>query len=114
MADRSSWSLVASVLAAIGTAAGCALPLALMLAGVGTSWLSTLHQLRPLMPYFVIATAGSLAYAAWLTFRKTKTNPSGDVCMDARAQRRRKLLFCVVLIVNAGMFLVPFLLIYLA
>lgn len=112
MADRSSWSLAASVMASIGAAAGCALPLTLMLAGVGTSWLSTLHQLQPFIPYFVIATAGALAYAGWLIFRKTKTSQPGDACVDAGAQRR-KLLFWVVLVVNAGMLFVPFLLIYL-
>lgn len=98
-------------MASIGAAAGCALPLTLVLAGVGTSWLSTLHQLQPLVPLFAIATAGALAYAGWLIFRKTKTSQPGDVCVDASAQRRRKLLFWFVLVVNAGMLFVPFLLI---
>jgi len=100
-------------MASIGVAAGCALPLTLMLAGVGTSWLSTLHQLQPLIPYFVIATAGALAYAGWLIFRKAKTSQPGDPSVDASAQRRRKFLFWVVLVVNAGMLFAPLLLIYL-
>jgi FtsH-binding integral membrane protein len=99
-------------MASIAAAAGCGVPLVLVLAGVGASWLSTLHRLKPLMPVFVIATVGSLAYAAWHIFRRTKTHQSGHVCVDASAQRRRKLLFWFVLVLNAGMLLVPLLLIY--
>ncbi len=113
MADRYSWSLVASVMASIRAAAGCALPLALVLAGVGTSWLSTLHQLQPFVPFFAIATAGALAYAGWLILRKTKTTQSGVVCVDTSAQRRRKRLFWFVLVINAGLLFVAIPLIYL-
>lgn len=112
MANRSSWSLVASVMASIGAAAGCGIPLALVLAGVSASWLSTLHRLQPLVPVFAIATVGALAYAAWHIFRKTETSPPGYVCVDAGAQRRRKLLFWFVLVLNTGLLLVSFLLIY--
>lgn len=99
-------------MASIGAAAGCAVPLTLVLAGVGASWLSTLHRLQPLVPVFATATVGALAYAAWHTFRKTNTSQPGHVCIDAGVQRRRKLLFWFVLVLNVGLLLVSFFLIY--
>lgn len=112
MADRSSWSLVTSVIASVGAAAGCALPLVLVLAGVGGSWLSMLHQLQPFVPVFSLASLASLAYAAWKIFGKPRPSQMEQSCPNGTPVRTRKGVFWVVLVANAGMLVVAFFLVY--
>jgi mercuric ion transport protein len=84
----------------------------LLLAGVGTSWLGTVHRLQPLWPVFMVITAGTLGYAAWRIFRTPKPGDWERACANVGELRRRKALFWVAVVLNAGMFLGTYLLFY--
>jgi mercuric ion transport protein len=109
MTDRFGWSLATSVIASIGTAAGCAVPLVLVLAGIGGTWLSSLHRMQRFMPVFVIASIAALGYAAWNLFGKAKMS---DACQRGPARHTRRALFWFVLVLNAGMLLAPLVILY--
>lgn len=108
MQDRSNLSLAASVVAGLGASVCCVLPLVLVMAGLGGSWLSTLTALAPYRPIFVVAAVAALFFAYRGIFNQTEVCEPGQACADPRVQRRRKVAFWVVATVVVGLLTFPY------
>jgi mercuric ion transport protein len=98
MQDRSNLSLAASVVAGLGASVCCVLPLVLVMAGLGGSWLASLKALEPFRPFF--------AYRG--IFNKAEVCEPGQACAEPRVQRRRKAVFWVVTTVVVGLLTFPY------
>lgn len=108
MQDRSQLSLIASVVAGLGASVCCALPLLLVMAGLGGSWLATLTALEPFRPIFVAASVLALFFAYRGIFTKTEVCEPGRACADPRVQRRRKTVFWIVAVFVVGLLSFPY------
>lgn len=107
MQDRSSLSLAASVVAGLGASACCVLPLVLVMAGLGGSWLATFRAFEPYRPIFVAAAVIALFFAWRAIFRTAEVCAPGQACAEPRVQRRRKAVFWVVATVVVGLLTFP-------
>ena len=105
---RSMLALGAGVLAGLGASVCCVLPLVLVMAGLGGSWLSTLTAFAPYRPIFLAAAAVALFFAYRGIFRKAEVCEPGQVCADPRVQRNRKAVFWVVATIVAGLLAFPY------
>lgn len=108
MQDRSNLSLAASVVASLGASVCCVLPLALVMAGLGGSWLATLKVVEPYRPIFVAAAVIALCFAWRGIFRTAAVCEPGQACADPRAQRRRQRLFWGVATLVVGLLTFPY------
>lgn len=108
MQDRSMLALGASVLAGLGASVCCVLPLVLVMAGLGGSWLATLKVLEPYRPIFVAAAVVALFFAYRQIFRKAEVCEPGQACAEPRVQRRRKTVFWSVATVVVGLLTFPY------
>lgn len=108
MKDRSSLSLAASVLAGVGASVCCVLPLGLVLAGVGGSWLATLRAFEPYRPIFAAVALVALGFAWHGIFRRAAVCAPGQVCADPQVLRRRKATFIVVATIVFALLAFPY------
>lgn len=108
MQARSTLPLAASVLAGVGASVCCVLPLVLVLAGLGGSWLSILRSFEPVRPYFAIAAVIALGFAWHGIFRNASACEPGQVCAAPAVQRRRKVLFWIVAAAVIGLLTFPY------
>lgn len=108
MQDRSNLSLAVSVVAGLGASVCCVLPLALVTAGLGGSWLSTLTAFAPYRPIFVGAAVVALFFAYRGIFSKAEVCEPGQACADPRVQRNRKAAFWVVATIVVGLLTFPY------
>lgn len=108
MQDRPNLSLGASVVAGIGASVCCVLPLVLVMAGLGGSWLSTFRAFEPYRPIFVVAALMALYFAWRGIFRKTEVCAPGEVCAIPHVQLRRKQVFWVVAITVVSLLTFPY------
>jgi len=108
MQDRSKLSLAASVVASLGASVGCGLPLVLVMAGLGGSWLATLKALEPFRPIFVAGAVVALFFAYRGIFRTAAVCEPGQACADPHVQRRRKLVFWGVATLVVGLITFPY------
>lgn len=86
-------TLWASALAAIGASLCCVAPLVLVSLGLGGAWLSTLTQLEPYRPIFVVLTLGLLSFAWVKLYRQPAVCAPGRACADGAVQRRQRFIF---------------------
>lgn len=108
MQDRSNLSLGASVVAGIGASVCCVLPLVLVMAGLGGSWLATFRAFEPYRPIFVVAALMALYFAWRGIFRKTEVCEPGQACAVPQVQRRRKMMFWIVATAVVGLLTFPY------
>lgn len=108
MQDRSNISLAASVVAGLGASACCVLPLALVMAGLGGSWLATLKVLEPFRPIFVAVAVLALFFAWRGIFRTAEVCEPGQACADPHVQRRSKWIFWGVVTLVVGLLTFPY------
>ena len=108
MQDRSNLSLAASVAAGLGASVCCVLPLVLVMAGLGGSWLATLKVLEPVRPIFVAVAVLALFFAYRGIFRTAEVCEPDRACADPRVQRRRKWIFLGVATLVAGLLTFPY------
>lgn len=90
-------SLLAGALAAIGASACCALPLVLLMLGIGGTWVAQLTKLEPLRPIFVLITLIFLALAWRKLYRAPQTCASDKPCANDRIVARQRTLFWITL-----------------
>ena len=88
-------TLWAGALAAVGASLCCVGPLLLVTLGIGGAWMSSLTQLEPLRPLFVVATVGLLAWAWHRLYRTPETCEPDELCADANVQRRQRHIFWI-------------------
>lgn len=109
MQDRSNISLAASVAASLGASVCCVLPLVLVMAGLGGSWLATLKIIEPFRPIFVAAAVVALFFAyRGIFFRTADVCEQGQACADPQVLRRRKWIFWGVTTLVVGLLTFPY------
>ncbi len=86
-------TLWASALAAVGASLCCVAPLVLTSLGIGGAWLSTLTQLEPYRPIFVVLTLALLALSWHKLYRQPAVCAPGKACADGAVQRRQRSIF---------------------
>jgi len=86
-------TLWASAFAAVGASLCCVAPLVLVSLGLGGAWLSTLTQLEPYRPIFVVLTLGLLAFSWRKLYRQPAVCEPDKACADRAVQRRQRLIF---------------------
>jgi len=100
-------ALVGGVLGAVGASLCCVAPLALVSAGIGGAWISSLTGLAPLRPVFVIATVAFFALAYWKLYRSPEGCLPDEACADPRVRRRQRAIFWAILLVAAPLVAFP-------
>ena len=68
----------------------CILPLALVTAGIGGSWVAQLTALSPYQPLFLGAAALTTGYGFWRVYRKPQVCVPGSLCANPAAVRATK------------------------
>lgn len=86
-------TLWASVFAAVGASLCCVAPLVLVSLGLGGAWLSTLTQLEPYRPIFIVLTLGLLTLAGLKLVRQSAVCAPGKACADRVVRRRQQMIF---------------------
>ena len=81
---------------AVGASLCCVASLVLVSLGLGGAWMSTLTELEPYRPVFVVLTLGLLALAWVKLVRQPVACESGRACADGAVQRRQRLIFWAV------------------
>lgn len=113
MQDRSTVSLTASLLGAIGASVCCVLPLVLITAGLGGAWLGSLRVFEPLRPLFILVALAALGFAWWQIYRIAPACDPDEACAKPVVGRRRKGLFWSVAVLVCGLLISPYLIPYL-
>lgn len=107
-------SLIGGVLAAFGASLCCLGPLALVMLGIGGTWLGNLAALEPFRPYFL----GAASVFLVLAYRKIYVTPvtegkacaPGTACAAPGIKRAYKILFWAVAALIVGAFVFPYVL----
>jgi len=86
-----NWSLIAALVAALGASACCTIPLALVSAGIGGTWIGSLTALAPYRWIFVTLAVGALVYAGYNEWRLSR-QPECDCETVFSSTTRRSLL----------------------
>ena len=96
--DRKAGRLLAvAVLASLLASTCCVLPLALVLVGITGAWMANLQALKPVTPYAIALTLGTLAWAGWLVFRPARACDIADgACATTRPLLRRIFIACAL------------------
>lgn len=68
------------IVAAIGAASCCVLPLALTLLGVSGAWMANLRALSPYQPYFIGLAAVAIGYGFYQVYWRQPACEDGDAC----------------------------------
>ena len=89
-------TLWAGALAAVGASLCCVGPLVLVTLGIGGGWISSLSQLEPLRPVFIVATLGLLAWAWHKLYRAPEACEPGELCADPKVRVRQRVIFWIV------------------
>ncbi|KGB53550.1 Mercuric transport protein MerT precursor [Sphingopyxis sp. LC81] len=76
---------VGGLVAALGAASCCVLPLALLTLGVGGAWMGNLTALAPYEPFFMGAAVVILAFAFWRVYRSPANCADGSACSEPRS-----------------------------
>lgn len=90
---KALWS---GALAAVGASLCCVAPLALVTAGIGGAWISTLTKLEPLRPLLLAATLALLGIAWHRLYRQPAVCEPGELCAKPVVQRRQRVIFWLV------------------
>jgi mercuric ion transport protein len=92
-------TLVGGALGAVGASLCCVAPLALVSAGIGGAWVSSLTKLEPLRPVFVLATIAFFGIAYWKLYRSPQACLPDEACAEPRVRRRQRAIFWTTLLV---------------
>ena len=85
---RGRIAALGSLVAALGAASCCVLPLVLISLGVTGAWIGTFSALEPYKPIFAAVAIGFLAVGFWRTYRKTKIDcAEGSYCASPTSTR---------------------------
>ena len=68
------------IVAAIGAASCCVLPLALTLLGVSGAWMANLRTLSPYQPYFIGLAVLAIGYGFYQVYWRQPACEDGDAC----------------------------------
>jgi|SRR6266568_1113234 len=100
-------AVLGGVLGAVGASLCCVAPLALVSAGIGGAWVSSLTRLEPLRPVFVLATIASFGVAYWKLYRSPEACLPDEACADPHVRSRQRAIFWTVLLVAAPLVAFP-------
>jgi mercuric ion transport protein len=101
-------ALIAGTGAAFVASACCVLPLALVAAGVGGAWLSTLAALEPYRPLFIGITVLCVGFAFHRLYLSPAACAPGGACADPATRRRHRLVFWSAAAAFALLLAVPY------
>ena len=109
---RVKGSLIAGVLAAVGTSLCCVGPLVLLGLGISGAWIGNLSALEPVRPFFMAVTLIFLGLAFRRLYLVPQVCAPGTPCADPRALPRQRAIFWLVtaalLVLLAVPWLAPF------
>jgi len=115
---KTSWSLFAGLAAAFGASLCCAGPLVLLSVGISGAWIANLTELEPYRPLFIAVVIALFGWSGWQIFKSELTRQDsctpGEACAPPRAQRNRKLLYCVAVLVAAILIFSPYWILFFA
>lgn len=81
-----------SVLAALGAASCCVLPLVLITLGASGAWIGNLTAFAPFQPYFMAAALAFVALGFWRVYRRpAECADGGSACGTPRSNRITKI-----------------------
>lgn len=106
--NRTNWSLVGAVGAAIAASACCTIPLMLVSLGIGGAWISSLTALEPYRPFFIALAVGLLGYAAYRSYRVAQELECA--CEDEMNPRTKNALLVVGSLATLALIVSPWLL----
>ena len=109
--DRSKWSLMGAILAALAASVCCLGPLLLLAIGLGGAWAGNLPALAPYRPIFMALSAGFLAFAFYRIYRKPAQDECepGSACANPKSNRTNKIGLWIVTALILGLFAFPYL-----
>jgi mercuric ion transport protein len=82
----------------------CILPLALVTAGLGGSWVAQLTALAPYQPFFLGAAALTTGYGFWRAYRKPQVCVPGSLCANPAAGRVTKTILWIGAVIAVSAF----------
>ncbi len=103
--QKTNWSIIGAVGAAIAASACCTIPLLLVVLGVGGAWVGTFTALEPYRLLFILLALGFLGFAGYREYRLT-TGPQCD-CEVTMQDRLRRSLLVVGLIATLALIASP-------
>ena len=97
---RGRIAALGSLVAALGAASCCVLPLVLISLGVTGAWIGTFSALEPYKPAFAAVAIGFLAAGFWRTYRKPKVEcAEGSYCASPTSTRLTRVSLWVATVV---------------
>lgn len=102
-----SGSLLGGIAAAIGASACCAVPLLLVVLGIGGAWASGLGVLEVYQPYFMVAAVVFFGHAFFRLYRKPAACAPGEVCAIPAVRQRQRVIFWIVAVGATALMLLP-------
>lgn len=105
---RTLAAVLAGAVAAVGASACCAVPLLLVVLGVGGAWGSQLAAMEAYQPWFVAATVAFLGYAFHRLYLRPVECAPGDACAEPATRTRQKALFWAVAAFALALLALPF------
>ncbi|MEE9345218.1 MAG: mercuric transporter MerT family protein [Methylococcales bacterium] len=111
MLEKTTVSLIGSLLAGIAASLCCVGPLILLLLGFGGAWVSNLTVLEPYRPIFIgiALIALSIAYLRIFRVKSEQSCEQGKVCAQPQVNRVYKRLFIGVVLVVLASIVSPYL-----
>lgn len=99
--------LFAAAVGGVAASVCCVGPLLLLSLGVSGAWITQLTALEPFRPYLIAVTLALLAYAGYLTYRRTPACAAGASC-DVAGNRRQRLMFWIVGVAIVALLAFPY------
>lgn len=96
---KNKMPLFGGLIAAILSTACCIVPLALLLLGVGGSWIANLTALEPYKPYLIAISVILLVFAYQQIFTQDKDCEKDMVCAVPENQKKYKVIFWIATII---------------
>tara|TARA_R110001599_G_scaffold91955_1_gene241207 strand:+ start:332 stop:679 length:348 start_codon:yes stop_codon:yes gene_type:complete len=106
--NKTNWSILGGVAAAIGASLCCAGPLILLSIGISGAWISNLTALEPYRPIFIFVVIALFGLAGWQLFKPLSYCEPGTACAVSATNKRRKILFVFALIISIGFVSSPY------
>jgi len=101
-------SIAAGAAAALGASSCCVLPLVLVSAGLGGTWIAQLRALEQFQWLFIGLAAAAFVYAFYRLYLRPAPCAPGAACAAPATRRRQRIAFWVTLVCAKAVLLAPY------